>query len=165
MNSKTTKHTPTGDPQSRVRALLTVARDAELARIWARSGNKPLSIGDVARVALAEAGLTDEEVESVLRGKPGRKPSQAVAAKAKPAKRKAAKRMHSIWTKDELARVEVLWAEGLTVGQIAKTLGRTPAAVNIKISNARKAGKAPARRPERAKQAAKARAARLASKK
>lgn len=160
MNSKTTKHTPAGDPQARVRALLTVARDAELARIWARSGNKPLSIGDVARVALAEAGLTDEEVDSVLRGKPGRKPSQA-----KPAKRKAAKRTYTIWTKDELARVEVLWAEGLTVGQIAKALGRTPAAINVKISNARKAGKAPARRPERAKQAAKARAARLASKK
>ncbi len=43
-------------------------------------------------------------------------------AKAKPAKRKAAKRMHSIWTKDELARVEVLWAEGLTGGQIALLL-------------------------------------------
>ena len=157
MNNTKARKTPNGDPQARVRALLTVARDAQLATIWARSGGSPLRISDVARVALEEAGLTQDEIDSVLRSAPGRK--------AKAATRGRGKKANSEWTAAEEKTICAMWAKGATTGQIAKSLGRTTAGVNARITRLRKAGLVPARRPERAKHAARARQVRLSGKK
>lgn len=100
-----------------------------------------LDLTEVAGIVLADAGFTNEEIASITTGKTQR--PQAGPAKARTAKkvRTSTSKKGSSWTRNDDDAIIDLWAEGLTSGQIAKRLKRTPAAVTVRISQLRQSGK------------------------
>jgi DNA-binding CsgD family transcriptional regulator len=152
MNKKAQKEqSPPVGVDQQVRALLTVARDPELASVWTASGRPGLTIADVARVALTFAGLTEEEIVSVMRHPAGR-PAGSSTTKS-----------WRVWTTEDDARLKRLWAAGKSTGEIARTLRRTPSSVSLRVSKLRRLDKSVAvRRQDGAASAAVARKARAA---
>lgn len=96
-----------------------------------------LDISEVAGIVLADAGFTADEIALITTSKAQRPVAQV---REKKTRTSTAKRGSS-WTRDDDNAIVGLWAEGLTSGQIAKRLKRTPAAVNVRISQLRKIGK------------------------
>ncbi len=93
-----------------------------------------ISIQDVARIVLEDAGFTKDEIDSLSTNKAPRP-----VAERKPRQIRASKR-GSAWTKADDKAIVELWANGYSSSQIAKQLRRTNSAVTIRISQLRKNG-------------------------
>jgi hypothetical protein len=94
-----------------------------------------ISIADVARIVLEDAGFTKDEIDSLGSSTKAPRP----ATERKPRQIRATKK-GSTWTKADDKTIVDLWADGYSASQIAKQLRRTKGSVTVRISQLRKNG-------------------------
>lgn len=117
--------------QKQNEALLFVARETKM-----------ISINDVAKMVLENAGFTPAEIASVFSVRaPKKNQTKTVRSAGKRGRGKRAANASALWTDIDDAAIIAMWADGRTVPQMAKALKRTASSVNARVASLRTAGK------------------------